>query len=426
MSNPDRAEGMIVSVGGSPDPIRVSLSKARPRVVLFVVSRGSQKQVEEKILPELGFHVVPNYCVVADENQLDRIYAELRRQIRDWLRLNLLTPEKVLIDFTGGTKPMSAGLALAALEDFHTFCYVSGHRRDKEGLGSVQSGSEYLVHTANPWEVEAVKARERASFLFSAGQVAEAAELLRRASKKCSLKTASVLQRYVSLLEILDLADRFQFKQASHSASKYRDAHDVLLAQFEGEAHDRLNLLRDHWQRLAEETRNEVATRSILLEMICNADRRALQGRWDDALARLYRATELWAQGLGYEALGARLGKIPIQKIPAERQQEFRRTFGEPDRNGVYSFGVKRLVEAVDSYGLPAGRPPAMPIYKTLSGHLQKRNDSILAHGMRPVSQEDYGQLRSALLSGLSIAESDLPSWPRLNFGHPAAGDPHP
>lgn len=418
-------EGMIVSVGGSPEPVRVSLREARPGAVLFVASEGSVGTIQPDILSALDYRPADSYCVLPDANQLDAAYLQLRGEIAQWLRMTRIAPERVRVDFTGGTKPMSAALALAAMEHFSSFRYVSGQRRTKDGLGTVESGTEYLVHAANPWDVEAWKEREKAKWLYAGGQPASAAEVLRKAGKKCSEPMKKLLTAYAVLLEILDQTDRFVFGAALNAARKFREAHGLLLAREEGvEDLQAIERLWTHWEQLARETQTAEkehagGSEATLREMICNADRRAKQGRWDDAVARLYRATELWAQDQGYRALGAVFGRLPVNRLAAAEQERFVAMFGAPDEKGVKLLGLEALVRAIDAFGRREGEPERYPIYESLKDHLAKRNGSILAHGIRPATAEDYQQFRTALCTGLGLAENDLPHWPVLRFGVP-------
>lgn len=408
---------MIVTVGGSPEPVISTLREARPRCVLFVASEQSLAEVEGKILPALDFTIAPNYCVLSDGNRIERIYGELRQQIRDWLRLNGLRAADVAVDITGGTKPMAAGLALAAIEHFSQFRYVSGTKRTKEGLGVVESGWEYTVKSGNPWDVEAVKEREKAAWFYEKGDPAQAARVLEAAAEKCSPKQARALKGYARLMEILDAADRFRFKSVSLAANRNRDLHGLLLTLEEDQRAVRaLERLWEHWPAVQREMDSEGPMSATVRELICNADRRGAQSRWDDAVARLYRATEVWVQDLAFKAFKAKLGKVALGSIPVERQSEFTQEFGEPDEDGDYLLGVERLARAVSKFG-PAGSEDAYRVYESLKNHLQLRNSSILAHGNRAASEEDYRGFRAALLTGLCLNEADLPAWPRLRMG---------
>ncbi|OQX91368.1 MAG: hypothetical protein B6D58_08485, partial [candidate division Zixibacteria bacterium 4484_95] len=52
----------------------------------------------------------------------------------------------IVIDLTGGTKQMSAALALAATEQGLKVSYVGGEERTKDGLGTVVSGTEKIYY----------------------------------------------------------------------------------------------------------------------------------------------------------------------------------------------------------------------------------------------------------------------------------------
>ncbi len=54
--------------------------------------------------------------------------------------------------------------------------------------------------------------------------------------------------------------------------------------------------------------------------------------------------------------------------------------------------------------------------YETLKAHFQKRNDSILAHGLRPAGHEDFEGFWKALLNATRISHQAIPRWPVTAF----------
>lgn len=317
MENETRCEALVVTVGGSAAPIIFTLAQNRPSRVLFVVSHSSKTQVQNEILPALEVAPPADYCELTDENDIEEVYRDLQQGIAAWLRSTQVAPERVFVDFTGGTKPMSAGLSLAGMEFFSKFQYVSGGVRDKQGLGIVQSGTEYSVVSSNPWNVQARRAREQARWLYRAGLPGEAAEVLREAELRCAKSMRSTLRAYIILLECLESADRFAFRNLSHTVKRYRDPLEIMLFQQESkETQSAWSNLVEHWSLVETESKSKGPTLHILREILSNADRRAHQGKWDDALARLYRATELWLQGMAYQAFGAPFGRVRLDHIP--------------------------------------------------------------------------------------------------------------
>ena len=142
-------------------------------------------------------------------------------------------------------------------------------------------------------------------------------------------------------------------------------------------------------------------------------ERRAKQGCYDDAIGRLYRATELFVQGELRKAFGARLGVVRLEAVPAQNRDKFREEF-RPDGE-EYKLGIDTGFRALCYSPLPEQHEIASR-YERIKDHLQKRNSSILAHGLRPASREDFEGFWRALLPLLGVAEDVIPRWPRLEF----------
>ena len=408
--------GAIISVGGSAEPIAKSLNAATPAFVLFVVSGGSKAEIEQRILPKLTYTPQYNSTLVTDESDFATSYQVVREAIPRWLEERRLEERDVYVDITGATKPMSAGLAMAAAEHFSHFMYVGGRERDKAGLGVVVSGSEEVFRTVNPWDTLATRERDRATWLFRSYYPQPAAEQLRQAAGKCSPELQQEIETLAELSDCFASVDRFHFRNAYGNYRKLRDrlnltlSHRGLFSVFQSIEH-----LADHWRSVEEESESDGKRVSATLrELLANADRRAAQGRYDDAVARLYRASELFAQGRLYESFGARLGKMGRDQIPSEHIDHWVSTFGDR-QNGVYVLGVREAFAALGFSRDPQHRAIAQR-YEALHHHLQKRNSSILAHGLQPCTQEGCASLRSAVLVAVNVTEDEVPRWPELQF----------
>ncbi len=407
-------EGAVISVGGTADPIVVSLNQARPDFVLFMVSIRSKAEVKEKILPRLHFIPQYSFAEVPDETDLVMCYEAAREAIARWLKERNLQPQHVYVDITGATKPMSAGLAMAGAERFSHFTYVRGKERDKDGLGVVTSGTEEVFRTVNPWDKLAARERERATWLFRSYYAEAAAEQLRQAAEKCGPELQQELQTLAQLTQCFVKVDKFDFSK--EVLQDYRKHHDKLNLIFSHrqrpEVWGEIERAAQHWEKLKEEKGDGGS--STLLELLANAERRAAQGRYDDAVARLYRAVELFVQGKLHEAFGARLGKIDLPSLPEELRPQWVEMFGDRD-GGVYKLGVQDGFRALGLSPKPEHRALAGRC-ADLNPYLQRRNDSILAHGLRPCSKADFDQFWSALLPLLGLCEEAIPRWPEIDF----------
>ena len=54
-----------------------------------------------------------------------------------------------------------------------------------------------------------------------------------------------------------------------------------------------------------------------------------------------------------------------------------------------------------------------------LSRRPQDRNNSLLAHGVKPVSKAGFESLREVALAACAVAEADIPRWPHLDLNLP-------
>lgn len=136
-------EAAIVSLGGTPEAILASLRHSRPDGICFFASSASQGLVDE-VMAKLGSPpawfervIVPHHedlsgCIATGHQAL----AVVRR--------HGVTATRTLVDITGGTKVMAAGLAIAAYPTGCTFSYVGGLLRTKNQLGVVESGHEVV------------------------------------------------------------------------------------------------------------------------------------------------------------------------------------------------------------------------------------------------------------------------------------------
>ncbi len=404
-------------------PVVESLVKGEPPYVLFVFSGGrdgSEGQVDERIMPELkkrlpDYHPQHEFLVVSDHQNIGTCYQEIRTGVGGWLRRRRLDPEEVYIDFTGATKAMSAGLTLAAIEDFSQFRYVGGSERTKDGLGTVITGSEKIVEIQNPWDTYAVRELERADWLLKGFHADAAAEVLEEAAQRCGPDLKARLQAYAGLAESLGRLDRFDFR-ANEQFSRWLQKLELLL---DHSLCENLKSLRDHWENVRDQVKdsNKTPGRETLLELLANADRRAKQSRFDDAVGRLYRAVELRGQQLVKQAFGAELGKVAITCFPAGRREEVINKLGPPE-GGLYKLGIRKLFEALEFSQDKAPREQAR-VYDLLKNHLQKRNNSLLAHGLQSVKKEAFDLFWRSALSALHLCDADIPRWPQLELKLP-------
>lgn len=410
------SRGALFSVGGTPAPIIETLRGSPVDCALFIVSERSEEQISTTILPAIGYSLQWECERLSDPDDLNLCYQQIRTALRGWIDRRRLQNEDIYFDLTGGTKPMSAALTLAAVEQIPRYHYVSGER-EKGGLGTVVAGTEKPVTGLNPWTQIAIRQRELATNLFAQGHVEAAGVLLDQAATTAS-QQPETLKAYAGLCRTLGRLDAFDFRGASAELPRHQPRLEIVFEQ-RGETCllAWVRELRKHLQELdGERSRQQDFPRS-LLELLANARRRGKQARYDDAIARLYRAVELFAQNRLYRAFGGASGRIPLDSLDCTLAEQLRAAFPDSmtENGGRLQLGCAKAFAALayspfeDDHRVPE-------IYDRLKNTLGKRNDSWLAHGIRPASASDFDQMWKLVLAELGIAAEALPDWPQIRF----------
>ncbi len=130
---------LVAGLGGSPEPIKITLNYHQPEKVIFFASELSAGQVQE-IIDDINYQGEVEVVCVPNPNDLISCLKTARQMLAG---INA-TGDQVVVDITGGTKVMVAALSMAAQEKYSRFSYVSGTIRDKGGLGVVSSGVQVL------------------------------------------------------------------------------------------------------------------------------------------------------------------------------------------------------------------------------------------------------------------------------------------
>ena len=104
---------MIMSLGGSPEPLTKSIEANRPEKIIFLASQDSVLLAGDIFKP-LNFKPKTEFEITEDPNLMFECYKAARRCV-DRVRKIDVPPEEVMVDYTGGTKVMTAALVLATV-----------------------------------------------------------------------------------------------------------------------------------------------------------------------------------------------------------------------------------------------------------------------------------------------------------------------
>lgn len=409
---------LIVTLGTSPEPIINCISSLRPDRVVFLCSSESQKLVElvlnqvplpdfqaERDLVVLQQRLAGKYSDEAENelDQLDRVYLralDLFERVRDEDRRS-----RIIADYTGGTKTMTTGLAMAAIDDGDVVLHLTVSDRSRGQATLSGYSAPVAVSTAS---IHARRLRERElPSLLKRHDYEAARQAVRRVQDIADpdQDTMQWLQWLEALLVGLDAWDRFDHRRAYEVLAGLRDErlNDLLLTPLRRVIASRCLLdVEAAKQRWPQEKGHGLEAVEDLLR---NAERRAGQERYDDAVGRLYRAMELTEQLLLKVAVCDQVGpdgidtaNVRLDRLPAAIQAEWR-----SKAEGKACDTAKRLkIGLADGYDLLAalGHPTGLAWQQRRSelvNAINTRNSSLFAHGFKPVDYSAWRELSGRL-----------------------------
>lgn len=417
---------LLISVGTTHEPIRLAIERHRPTHVCFLISSESRATVEQKVLPALSFRPTYAFIETPDFQDLGKTYAELLRRLPEKLKEYGVPDEALMVDYTGGTKTMSAAAVLASIERCRHYLYTGGSLRSDEG-GRVITGEETLHEFRNPWNEIAWVERRDIAALFNRGLYENAATLAHAAAERTRTQ-AEVFKGLARLIEGYSLWDRFKHGAA---IKPFDGGCSVIGAYLEGQG-DKGHVLSEQLRSnrrflvsvVAERQRADGGmTQLALLDLLANARRRAdIDHRLDDAVARLYRFIEGLAQIRLREAFGIRTSDVRLGEAQISEDQRRRLTQVLPaptaGRQGgqVIHLALQQAYDVLRTLGDELGRRFDDLGLGDDKGALKARNLSILAHGAEPVERKTFDDLYNASLTLSGFDTADLPTFPVLEL----------
>lgn len=378
---------LAVTVGGSCQPVVTAINDYHPTHVCFLVSvgtRGSKTTVvgegkpckggldgdKENILIQTGLQE-GQYTLkeIDDPDSLHDCYAIIRSALTE--RMANFPNRRYVADYTGGTKSMSVGLVMAALETNWELSLVKGARTD---LIKVVDGTE-VAGLVNSWEVRARQRMEEARRLFNEYHYGAAEALLDTILQTNPVSTTlqATIRQWIALTRGFDAWDRFDHKDAMRR-----------FEPFQGQ-------LVSCWRYLKRITGADSKQQSgyeSVFDLLRNAERRADQGRYDDAVARLYRACELFAQTrLQKCSTPLDSSNLEVTMLPESLRAKYELLRDGGDKK--IKLGLRQDYELLTELMDPVGEVYRATA-KELLNALTARNHSILAHGLKPLTATEY------------------------------------
>ncbi|MEO0210811.1 MAG: TIGR02710 family CRISPR-associated CARF protein [candidate division WOR-3 bacterium] len=372
-----------------------------PNRVVFVCTNESKEKHGEEINNIVGPE--KDFFIVSDPSNADRLVLECARIIADEQKQG-----KVCVDFTTGTKAMSAALYAAALAlDIETTSYVEGERDE----GGIVISKTERVKTLMNTIPSAILSSKRAIELYNSCFYGSALEIAREIRDRIG-KLKDMSAKAEALYLICELSyrwDSFEFAEAAKTLNIHDKSVLSAMGEMLGCAPD---VIQDNIPRLIEylEKLTESLNPSLAWELLRNAERRAKTGRFDDAVGRLYRAIEYIGQLKLHD-----LGLFDGENFKLDKSASLPEDLNEKLEKGL-PLGLKDVFRYLwhlkkNDDSLANGVIENDELTTEFQVALAARNKSILAHGFSPVGKENYEKLRKLaedLIKRAGIKEPDF------------------
>jgi CRISPR-associated protein (TIGR02710 family) len=380
------AKVMIISLGtgvGVENGIAKSIKANNPDKLFFLATEKSKSAIE-RIESASGKKLVyETPLIIENPEDVEGCWKITAQLVRSLVREGYC-PEDICIDFTSGTKAMSSGCVLAGASfECGNLSYVGGGQRDINGR--VISGTErVIILTPNEFFID--QRRRMIRDFFNLFQFDACIKLISDArTKSMAVEVQDELDRLEKLVLAYSFRDKFDHLKA---ASYFNQLHGKFDAQWQIDTNNSKEMvfkIAKQKEKFAASTEiKDKFSQEILADLLANAQRRAQEGKYDDAVARLYRAVEVISQMLLARRKIDTSG-IMFEDLPAAWKEEYR------ESKESIKLGQEKAFLLLESLGEDIGRE--FRENRNLRNYLSKRNSSILAHGLTPMTRQIYDEL---------------------------------
>jgi CRISPR-associated protein (TIGR02710 family) len=168
-------QAIVLSVGESYQPLVLSICAVQPEKIYFLHTEKTENNIDT-IVDVLKLRPRQYQKELVDPVDPTAIYQSIKRILAQF------DPSSIAIDFTGGTKSMSAGMAMAAGLIGADLIYISS--KWISSIRKPEAGTEELTLVPNPYEVFGDVEMKQAEELWAQGEYNAAAEIFGSLSKR--------------------------------------------------------------------------------------------------------------------------------------------------------------------------------------------------------------------------------------------------
>ncbi len=375
-----RAKALIMVVS-RPDAVGVAVEKIGPKIIGLISSQNIHAKIVQRAI-ELEGRARFLHGIVDSPMEIQHAFGRFE-YLLELLEEEGYGQEDVVLDATGGTTPMRLGAVFAAMQRGIRMVHQRFPQHYVDGEWKRDESKEIeVVPMDNPLESTGLLREGQAMELFDRRDYGAAALVFGDVVGKVT--GAERRHFYGGLLRLSEGYGAWDVADYGTALEKLRAAREELAAGFtEPALAERAAVLTGrisgHLSFLGK-VRGRLSVENVV-DMVENARRRIVdQGRYDDGVARLYRAVEMYHQWRLQERNGLSTTGVNWEKVPKDAQKSF--------LEAAHLSGLPQDLDLTRARALDRVLNDEVHeddnVFRDL---LQKRNNSILAHGLNPVGE---------------------------------------
>lgn len=429
----EKVKYMVASVGTSYEPIVLNIRLLKPSRILFLYTAETESTLN-KIVKYCELEVMEyEKSRVSETSPLD-IYQEIKRSYIGWGK-----PGKMYIDFTGGTKAMSAAAAMAGAMIDVQLVYV-GSNDYLTDFRKPNPGSETLFYIDNPlavfgdFEIEkALTLFEKYNYAGAQEKLGELKENIPDPSIRQQMNFVYLLAKVYEMWDALDFGEAYEYiKKLNHQLRRDRVMHESFLLMDCYECLEKqeeiLGYLSEIPQMLKKKCNVDIIKsknimHALMFTMYQSACIREKQEKYDMATLLFYRLLEMIEQRRmsHYDLYVSQMNYLQIkynkkyepayENLDAKQQFElfrgkvreiktelYRKTGSDylPDQVSLLEGFI--MLTALGDPIIHTDGKRELDKLKRMRAMVYLRNNSIFAHGLGPVSHEDYIKFKNFVI----------------------------
>ncbi|MCL2115332.1 MAG: TIGR02710 family CRISPR-associated CARF protein [Methanobrevibacter sp.] len=360
-----------------------SIKDTNPSHTLFFGSELSKKTVEslkKQFFKEFNFEFQDyDFVLLNDIDNFNECFDKYKEKLTEY------EDSIIKIDYTSGTKTMTMSAAICATIYRKDLFLVAGER-GKDGI--VKKDTEYK-RVQNLYKIYDKFTLDKIKDAFNHNRFETGIELLEET------RDIENKDSFLKLLQLYNFWDKFNHKEADKI---FKNEFDKEFKHFP-ELQNKLGINKAVIDKIVNPKKERLGYYYILADLLNNAVRRGEEGKYDDAIARLYRSLELIAQIKLKTEYGIITSDVDIKKVReyVKNSEYINKLIQNNSLEDKIRLGSKNsfklLKELNDSLGQAYEKRKGK-----IKDSLKLRNKSILAHGCENRTEEEYNRFKSFVI----------------------------